>query len=39
LLENKFAQKLISTSPYPNPKAQYYFRTDEMTSFFEQMYR
>jgi len=47
LLENTFDRKRIyaNTSSNPNynsnfnPKAQSCFRTDEMTSFFEQVYR
>jgi len=32
---------IFNSNPYsnPNPKAQYRFRTDEMTSFFEKVYR
>jgi len=29
----------ISAKPNPNPKAEYCFRTDEVASFFEQVYR
>jgi len=45
LIENTFDRKRIYANPssYPNPntnpKAQLCFRTDEMTSFFDQMYR
>jgi len=28
-----------TSNPNPNPKAQLCFRTDEMTSFFDQVYR
>jgi len=39
LIENKFDRKRIYANPssYPNPKAQLRFRTDEMTSFFDQV--
>jgi len=49
LLENTFDRKRIyanlssypnfNSNPNSNPKAKCCFRTDEMTSFFEQVYR
>jgi len=43
LIENTFDRKRMYANPssYPNtnPKAQLCFRTDEMTSFFDQVYR
>jgi len=45
LIENACDRKRIYASPSsypnsnPNPKAQLCFRTDEMTSFFDQVYR
>jgi len=32
-------RKCIYANPSSNPKAQLCFRTDEMTSFFDQVYR
>jgi len=41
LIENMFDRKCIyanpSAYPNPNPEAQYCFRTDEMTSLFDQV--
>jgi len=43
MLENKVDRKSITANPNPNsnpnPKAQECFRTDEMTSLFEQVHR
>jgi len=43
LIENTFDRKRIyanpSSCPNPNPKGQLCFRTDEMTSFFDQVYQ
>jgi len=41
LIENTFDRKQIYANPssYPNPEMQLCFRTDEMTSFFDQVYR
>jgi len=49
MLENTFDRKRIYANPSSNPnsipnpninpKAQYCFQTNEMTSFFEQVYR
>jgi len=41
LIENTFDRKRIYANPSsdPNPKAQYCFRNDQMTSIFDQVYR
>jgi len=41
MLENTFDRKCISANPSsnPNPEAQKCFSTDEMTSFFEVVYK
>jgi len=41
LIENTFERKRIYANPssYPNSKAQLCFRTDEMTSFSDKVYR
>jgi len=38
LFENSFDQKRIYADTSPNPKAQWSYRSDEMASFFNQVY-